>query len=151
MMHRCVPLILAFAFTLCCCSRSTHSSADSNKALLRHAVDVWAAGDMSALEQVVAPGYIGHTSKGDRDIEGLRQRIQAFHKLYSSISFHVEDQMADGNKVVTRLTADVTMRDTGKSARLMGINISRIADGKIVEEWNTWEPVTAGEPKNEPH
>jgi len=93
---------------------------------------------------VVAPGYIGHTSTGGRDIQGLRQRIEAFHKLYSNISFHIEDQMADGDKVVTRLTADVTMRDSGKSARLMGINISRIADGKIVEEWNTWESVRSG-------
>ena len=151
MMHRYVSLILAFAFTLCSCSRSTHRSADSNKALFRHAVDVWAAGDMSALEQVVAPGYVGHTSTGDRDIEGLRQHIQAFHKLYSSMSFHIEDQMADGDKVVTRLTADVTMRDSGKPARLMGINISRIADGKIVEEWNTWEPIRGTEGKNEAH
>jgi predicted SnoaL-like aldol condensation-catalyzing enzyme len=144
-MYRYVSLILAFAFTLCSCSRSTRSSAESNKALFRHAVDVWAAGDMSAVEQVVASGYIGHTSKGDSDIEGLRQRIQAFHKLYSSMSFHIEDQMANGDKVVTRLTAEVTLRESGKSARLMGINISRIADGKIVEEWNTWEPITAPE------
>jgi ketosteroid isomerase-like protein len=151
MMHRYVSLILAFAFTLCSCSRSTRSSAESNKALFRHAVDVWAAGDMSALEQVVAPDYIGHTSKGDSDIQGLRQRIEAFHKLYSSMSFHIEDQMADGDKVVTRLTANVTMRDSGKSARLMGINVSRIADGKIVEEWNTWEPVRATDGKNEAH
>ena len=145
MMHRYVSLILAFAFTFWSCSRSTRSSAESNKALFRHAVDAWAAADMAAVEQVVASGYTGHTSKGDSDIEGLRQRVQAFHKVYSSMSFHIEDQMADGDKVVTRLSADVTMRENGKSARLMGINISRIADGKIVEEWNTWEPVTAPE------
>jgi predicted SnoaL-like aldol condensation-catalyzing enzyme len=49
--------------------------------------------------------------------------------------------MIDGEKVITRLTADVTMRDGGESVTLMGINISRIVDGKIVEEWNTWEPL----------
>jgi predicted SnoaL-like aldol condensation-catalyzing enzyme len=133
-----------FALALCSCSKSSHGSADSNKALFRHAVDQWATGDMSALDQVVAPGYIGHTSTGDRDIEGLRQRIQAFHKLYSSMSFHIEDQMTDGDKVITRMTAHATMRDNGKSVKLMGINISRIANGKIVEEWNTWEPVKSG-------
>jgi predicted SnoaL-like aldol condensation-catalyzing enzyme len=116
--------------------------------LFRRAVDQWAAGDVSALEQMVAPGYIGHTSTGDRDIEGLRQRIEAFHKLYSKSSFHIEDQMADGDKVISRMTVDVTMRDSGKSVKLIGINISRIADGKIVEEWNTWEPVkSSGAPK----
>ena len=151
MMRRYVSLILAFTFTVCSCLRSTHRAVDSNKVLFRHAVDLWAAGDTSELEEVVAPDYIGHTSAGDRDIQGLRQRIEAFHRLYSNISFHIEDQMADGDKVATRLSADVTMRESGKSARLMGINISRIADGKIVEEWNTWEPATAAERKNDTH
>jgi hypothetical protein len=49
--------------------------------------------------------------------------------------------MIDGEKVITRLTARVTMRDSGESAMLLGINISRIVDGKIVEEWSTWEPL----------
>lgn len=118
-----------------------HRSSESSKAVFRHAVDVWAAGDISALDEVVAPNYIGHTSAGDRDLDGLRQTIEAFHKLYSKSSFHIEDQMIDGENVITRLTADVTLRDSGESATLMGINISRIVEGKIVEEWNTWEPL----------
>lgn len=120
-----------------------HRSPESSKAVFRHAVDLWAAGDISALDEVVAPDYIGHTSAGDRDFDGLRETIEAFHKLHSKSSFHIEDQMIDGEKVITRLTADVTMRDSGESATLMGINISRIVDGKIVEEWNTWEPLRA--------
>jgi predicted SnoaL-like aldol condensation-catalyzing enzyme len=118
-----------------------NKSFDSSKAVFRHALDVWAAGDISALDEVVAPNYVGHTSAGDRDLDGLRQTIKGFHKLYSKSSFHIEDQMTDGEKVITRLTAEVTMRDSGESATLMGINISRILDGKIVEEWNTWEPL----------
>ena len=118
-----------------------HGSSDSSKAAFRHAVDVWSAGDLSGLDEVVAPSYIGHTAAGDRDVNGLRQSIEAFHKLHSQCSFRIEDQMVDGEKVITRLTAEVTMRDSGESVTLMGINISRIVDGKIVEEWNTWEPL----------
>jgi hypothetical protein len=120
-----------------------HRYTESSKAVFRHAVDVWASGDISALDEVVAPNYIGHTSAGDRDLAGLRQTIKGFHKLYSKCSFHIEDQMMDGEKVITRLTADLTMRDSGESATLMGINISRIVAGKIVDEWNTWEPLRA--------
>ena len=118
-----------------------HRSSESSKAVFRHAVGIWAAGDISALDEVIAPNYVGHTSAGDRDLDGLRQTIEAFHKLYSKSSIHIQDQMIDGEKVITRLTANVTMRDSGESATLMGINISRIVDGKIVEEWNTWEPL----------
>jgi len=89
----------------------------------------------------VASEYVGHVSTGDRDQQGLRQRIEAFHRLYADVVFHVEDQMVDGDKVVTRLSAEVTRRDTSKRAKLIGINISRVAHGKIAEEWATWEPL----------
>ncbi len=123
-------------------------SADSNKAVFRKAIDIWAVGDVSAIDHVVAPEYVGHVSTGNRDRQGLRERIEAFQRLYSSIAFHVEDQLADGDNFVTRLSADLTSRDTGKSVKLIGINISRFADRKIIEEWNTWEPVA---PEKSPH
>ena len=41
------------------------------------------------------------------------------------------------------MTADVKVRETGEPVRLMGINIARIVDGKLVEEWNTWEQMKA--------
>jgi hypothetical protein len=44
------------------------------------------------------------------------------------LGFTVDDQIAQGDKVVTRYTASGVHRSTG-------IIISRIADGKIVEEW----------------
>ena len=125
-----------------------HRSSESHKAVFRRAVEVWAAGDISKLDEVVAPSYIGHTSAGERDLDGLRETIEAFHRLHSQCSFRVEDQMVDGEKVITRMTADVTMRDSGESVTLMGINISRIVDGKIVEEWNTWEPLIKGRMKS---
>jgi ketosteroid isomerase-like protein len=109
-------------------------SAESKKALFRHAVELWQAGSLSDLERVVAPEYVGHVSAGDRDIQGLRQRIESFHRLYADVVFHIEDQIADGDKVVTRLSAEVRRRDTSKHAKLIGINISRIAHGQIVEE-----------------
>ena len=86
-----------------------HRSSESSKAVFRHAVGIWATGDISALDEVIAPNYIGHTSAGDRDLDGLRQTIEAFHKLYSKSSIHIQDQMIDGEKVIARLTADVTM------------------------------------------
>lgn len=37
------------------------------------------------------------------------------------------------------MTAHVKLRATGEPVTLIGINIARIVDGKLVEEWNTWE------------
>jgi ketosteroid isomerase-like protein len=124
---------------------SIHNSPESRKAVFRRLVDLYATGDISALEEVIAPNYVGHTSAGDRDLEGFRQSILFFHNLYvyTKDSFRVEDQLVDGEKVVTRMTANVRIRETGEPVTLLGINIARIVDGKIVEEWNTWEQLVA--------
>jgi predicted SnoaL-like aldol condensation-catalyzing enzyme len=117
------------------------NSPESRKAVFRALVDLYATGDVSALDQVIPPDYVGHTSAGDRDREGFLQSILFFHSLYvyTKDTFRIEDQLVDGEKVVTRMTAYVTSRETGEPLTLLGINIARIVDGKIVEEWNTWE------------
>lgn len=121
------------------------NSPESRKAVFRKLVELYAVGDVSALEQVIAPDYVGHASAGDRDLEGFRQSILYFHNLYiyAENSFRIEDQLVDGEKVVTRMTADVRVRETGEPVTLIGINIARIVDGKLVEEWNTWEQLKA--------
>lgn len=117
------------------------NSPESRKAVFRKLVDLYAVGDTAGLDQVMAPNYIGHASAGDRNLEGFRESIRHFHNLfiYTRDSFRVEDQLVDGEKVATRMTAKVRIRETGEPVTLLGINIARIVDGKIVEEWNTWE------------
>jgi predicted SnoaL-like aldol condensation-catalyzing enzyme len=131
-------------------SEAMQDSSEAKKAVFRKLVDLYAAGDVSALDQVVAPNYVGHPSAGDRDLEGLRQSILYFHKLfiYTKDSFRIEDQLVDGNKVVTHMTAHVQIRETGEPIMLLGINIARIVDGKLIEEWNTWEQTKATERLN---
>ncbi len=114
---------------------------ESKKAVFRRLVDIYATGNVAALDEVIAPDYVGHASAGDRDFEGFRQSIEYFHGLfvYDENSFEVNDQFVEGEKVATRMTARVTVRATGEPITLIGINLARIVGGKIVEEWNTWE------------
>lgn len=121
------------------------NSPESRKAVFRALVDLYATGDVSSLDELIPPEYVGHASAGDRDREGFRQSILYFHNLfvYTKDSFIVEDQFVEGEKVATRMTAHVHSRETGEPLTLVGINIARIIDGKIVEEWNTWEQLRA--------
>lgn len=120
---------------------AVNDSPESKKAVFRRLVEIYAVGDLSALDQLIAPNYIGHVAAGDRDLEGFRESIKYFHNLfvYGEDSFEVNDQFVEGEKVATRMTAHVKMRATGEPVTLIGINIARIVDGKLVEEWNTWE------------
>jgi len=78
--------------------------------------------------------------------------------------FHltIEDQIAEGNKVITRVTFRGThqgdyrgIAPTGKQIKYSGIAIDRIVDGKVVEMWHVADTcgmlqqigVTAAPPK----
>ncbi len=120
---------------------AVNDSCESKKAVFRRLVELYATGNLAALDEVIAPNYVGHASAGDRDFEGFRQSILYFRNLYiyGDDSFEVNDQFVEGEKVATRMTAHVRVRSTGEPITLIGINLARIVGGKIVEEWNTWE------------
>lgn len=95
-------------------TKEMNDTSDSRKAVFRRLVEIYATGDLSALDEVIAPDYIGYASAGDRDLEGFRQSILYFHNLfiYDKDSFVVNDQFVEGEKVATRMTANVKIRET---------------------------------------
>jgi predicted ester cyclase len=76
---------------------------------------------------VIAPGIITLTSM----LRSMRGAFPDFHLT-------IEDQIAEGNKVITRVTFRGTHRGdyrgiapTGKQIKYSGIAIDRIVDGKV--------------------
>jgi hypothetical protein len=116
-------------------------SPEAKKAVFRRLVEIYAQADVDRLEAFVAPDYVGHTAAGERDLAEFRKSILNFHAIfdYGENAFVVEDQFVEGDKVATRMTAHVRMRETGEPATMLGINLAIIRRGKIHEEWNTWE------------
>ena len=118
---------------------SPHRSA-AGRVFIR-GLHMWETGDLSKFDEIVACGYVGHVASGYRNREGLNARIEVFRAKYRDVVFTIEDQISSGEKVVTRLTAEGTERATGGRVKLMGININRVKEGKLVEEWASWESV----------
>jgi predicted ester cyclase len=76
------------------------------------------------------------------DIEGYRQFAEAFYAAFPDLSHTVEEQVAEGDLVVSRFTVRGTHRGefqgippTGKQFEVTAVAIDRIAGGKIVERW----------------
>ena len=144
----CLTAIVAVSSVLTTATAATSAkenkvvvTADTRKAAFRSAVQVWQQGRADLIGDVVTKEYVGHASSGERDIHGLRKRVSEFHALYPDLKFTIEDQFADGDRIVTRMTATGTSKSTGKVVHLIGLNISRFVGNRIAEEWPVWEVV----------
>ena len=119
---------------------------EENKAL---ALRAWeASNNPDIIDEVYTPDLVWH--EPDQDIRGseeAKQFASSFFEAFPDLNTTVEDVIAEGDKVVTRWTIRGTHQGeieefgppTGKQAELQGISIHRIADGKIVEEWNRYD------------
>ncbi len=128
-------------------------SAQANRAIVRRFFhELCNARNMGVAEALFAGDHIAHDpsipgiSPGP---EGVQQTIAIYHKAFPDAHWHIEDMIAEGDKVVTRwvgrgtqteeLQGDPPIPPTGKAVVVPGIWIHRIADGKIVESWNVWD------------
>jgi steroid delta-isomerase-like uncharacterized protein len=121
-------------------------STETNKALVRKFYEEIDKGNLDAMDDLVAEDYIDHSPPPFPGLlpgrEGLKQGFQIFWE--ATPGYHcVEDQIAEDDKVVTRLTAygkhegDLPGAPrTGNELKMTAITIHRIADGKLVEKWS---------------
>ena len=110
---------------------------------LRH-VSVWENGRVGELKSIIDDDYMGHTSAGERDADGLRKRIEAFRSSFRDIHFSIRDQVIDGDKVATRLECTAVENATNRAVHMWGMNLSVVRKGLIVEEWAVWETAYNG-------
>ena len=127
-------------------------SLDDNKALARRANAIWASGNTETFEDIFAADYVNHQEpdvEGGVSAKGLepyKQLLRGYHEAFSKSTNKVLMQIAEGDLVATRweFTATQTgeyqgLAPTGKEATWTGIQIDRVADGRIVESWVDWD------------
>jgi predicted ester cyclase len=88
--------------------------------------------------------YVAHTSHHPeviQEIEAFKQFVSLFQVLHPDLHFTVEDQIAEGDQVVTRWA--VRSPGLGADIAVTGISIHRLADGRFVESWHNWDAVGA--------
>src|SRR5919199_977567 len=119
---------------------------ERNKALVRRAIEeVWNRGNFAVVGELIASDFVAHMSLPIGEIhgpEGVKRYFATLREAFPDLHFTIEDQIAEGDRAVTRWTARGThtgefrgVPPTGKQVRVTGININRVADGKVVEGW----------------
>jgi steroid delta-isomerase-like uncharacterized protein len=117
---------------------------ETNKAIVRRFVDeVFVAGRLDAVDELVTPDFVPHSwpGTGPGPVELKRAMTRVFAGL-SDVSMAIEDVIAEGDRVVVRLTAHAVhtgefmgMPASGKAYTIPEIHVFRVSDGKIAEHW----------------
>jgi serine phosphatase RsbU (regulator of sigma subunit) len=121
-------------------------SLEDNKRLVRDFIRAQNEGNVAALEDLMAPDFVDHSvlpgqgSSRDAYIQGVVEDQAAF----SDAELIVEEQLAEGDKVMTRLSvrglhdkaAFTDMAPTGAMLDTTAITINRVVGDKIAAEWS---------------
>jgi serine phosphatase RsbU (regulator of sigma subunit)/predicted ester cyclase len=122
------------------------SEEEKNMALVRRFWEAVANADLDTLDELLAPEFVDHNLLAGQEPgpEGYKQQVAEQHAALSDLRCIIEDQIAKGEKVVTRITWR-SIHDRGEYFGLMprGIEVEvsamsmhRLVGGKIAEEWS---------------
>jgi predicted ester cyclase len=119
---------------------------EKTKALARHFLKaVWKHGDLGAVEEMLAPDFVDHSllpGQGSSR-EGYKRSAAEFYGAFSIANFTIEDQIVQGDKVMTRFSMRFIHRGeilgippSDEVGEYSSIKIHRISGDKITDEWS---------------
>jgi serine phosphatase RsbU (regulator of sigma subunit) len=133
--------------------KRTVSAAEENKAIFRrYAEEVGNQHNFELVDEIFER-YIAHQPDGstlERGPQDVKRFQGEFHSAFSDFHISIEEQIAEGDKVVSRYTIRGThqgdfrgMAPTGKEIEIKGVTIFRFSDeGKVVETWDSYDQLS---------
>jgi len=121
---------------------------DLNKAIIRRGFEAWNAADMDLFDEMWAADYVHHDPSAPdvRGLEDYKRYVAYVHSRYPGLRLHIEDILAEGDKVAARYTWRITdsvgkqdRPPTGRQVAVTGTAIYRLAGGRIAEIWVNWD------------
>ena len=117
---------------------------EENKTVVRRFLEeIFTAGNLELVDELFAPDYVLHDPVLPDEVsgpEGMKRYVSMYRAAYPDTHFTIEDQIAEGDNVVTRWTGQGTHRGelmgippTGARVTVTGIELDLIVDGKLRE------------------
>jgi steroid delta-isomerase-like uncharacterized protein len=124
----------------------TEQILEQNKAIARRwSEELWSQGMLGVADEIIAADYVRHDAGDPFPVCGpaaVKQLVTLLRTMLPDLTLEIEDMIAEGDKVVSRYTSFATdtqgymgMPPTGRTIRNPGIQIFRIANGRISESW----------------
>jgi predicted ester cyclase len=108
-------------------------------------------GNVEHISEFIDARYVDHNDSLAAMGVGVAERhVKAVRSTFPDLLVTIEEQIAEGNLVVTRCTARATHQGewlsippTNRQIVIPGINIDRIKNDKIVEHWGVADTLQA--------
>ncbi len=120
-------------------------SAEDNKATNRRFYEeVINQKQLAVVDEIADATYVNHSFPPGLPPgrEGLKAFVGAFHAAFPDGHLSIDQMIAEGDTVATRLTFRGTQTGnflsippTGKQVAVPALDMARFADGKLVEHW----------------
>jgi predicted ester cyclase len=120
-------------------------STEENKALVRHWFQELDRKNLDVIDELLPVDYVDHNPPLPGlplGREGVRQSSLILLAAFPDAVHTIEDQIAEGDKVMTRLSVRATFvgeclgfQPTGKVVEVSGVAVHRVAGGQLVEHW----------------
>ncbi len=116
---------------------------EQNKATVRRFYETTGDGDLSIIDELLSEDVVIHGSVGDHHGRDNIRRVMAGQRG-AFTDWHVTDQIAEGDRVVSRLSVGGThtgammgIEPTGKVVEFSIVFIERLVDGITLEGWHS--------------
>ena len=124
-------------------------STETNKAIVRRInSESLVGGNLDFVDELFAPDHVSHSRPpGMPDgAEGMKLFFEYFRNAFPDAEHTIHDQIAEGDRVVTRMTTTGTHQGeymgipaTGRTMVAEGVIIVRFSDGKVIESWTLFD------------
>jgi len=127
---------------------------EQNKIVLnRFWNEVWDQGKLDVVDEIFHPNFVDHglaPGLSKQGPEGAKEAVMQFRDAMPDLYLHVDDILAEGDKVLTRWTSGGTQTGPLRSARgeippsgkvgvVQGMTLNRVEDGRIIEAWDNFD------------
>ncbi len=126
---------------------------EENKAIFRRYIEeVWNRTNLELVDEIF-DRYLSHQPDGstlERGPEDVKRFVGEFRTAFPDLHLSIEDQIAEGDKVVIRATFRGThqrefrgMAPAGKEIEVKGVTVFRFSEeGKVVESWDSYDQLS---------
>jgi len=119
---------------------------EENRATALRVMEVWDDKNVALLDELLAPSYVWHAAPMTLDAAGYKMYVPGVLAAFPDFDFTLLEMVAEADKVGLYWTATGTHQGdfmgippTGRQVTITGIDIHRLADGKVAETWEIYD------------